>query len=193
MEYLDFLSYLVIYLVIISLLRVLAIVTTKKPLITNLSNEFFVIIAGIVFIYFFTISSFEEIMNSMLVLILFSALLIGFANTTKGILIYGATADIVQMATINILEKRGEKVEQIPGHIYLPEKKITISCSFSDRYGYGRVVLKGKIPENFIRDLCIDLRRSRIELNRSYIGFALFFSLILTALYLLRFLNFFTR
>lgn len=193
MESLNFLSYLFILLAIITLLKILAIVTTKKLLITPLSHEFFFVIAGIVLIYFFTMGSFEQIMNSILVLIMFSALFIVISNTTKGILIYGATSGDVQRATIDILEKMGEKVEQIPGHIYLPEKKITISSSFSDRYGYGRIVLKGKIPNKFIEDFCNDLRKSDIQLNRSYIGFALFVSLSLFALFMLRFLNFFTH
>ncbi len=179
-----FLKVLVVIMALVLLSKSLLVYIRKKPLIISITTEILTIAVPYL-VSMLLILKTSEIINYFPIFLMLTIALFFLNIIIKGIYIYGTSKTEIWNMITKYLNDNKIEFEHIPSAIFLKKYNITLNFSFSEKYGFGRILVKGK-DANSLNNKILDLiRHGNIKFNLSYSVFALVFGLGLILLSLL--------
>jgi len=183
MAYIYPLTYLILLMALASFSMSLLIFIRKRPLVVNFAFLLIISIAELIISYLLCIYKSPAVLESLpiLILVILAALFSGYIM--KGIMVYGVTYADLQDKIVDYLNTKNVEFEQIQTEIYIKKINIRLLFSYNDKFGYTRIMFKGKNSRLLINSIINELRLRNLKVNLSYSVFALVCGVLSTITY----------
>lgn len=161
----------------------LLIFIRKRPLVVDFAFLLIISIAELLISYLLSIDKSPAVLEYLpiLILVIVAALLSSYRM--KGIMVYGVTYAELQDKIVDYLNTKKIEFEQIQTEIYMKKNNIRLLFFYYDKYGYARIMFKGKNSRLLINNIINELRQRNLKVNLSYSIFAFVCGVLSTITY----------